>query len=183
MSDTIPENPTLDQLRVHYGVGRAYVISNEPRHKTHGYAFYKQTDIGLLEEGIWRELVRKAIISADETHLYQCLLEWEQEHCYWLRTKQQFEDYALGLHSRRIFDDRLWVSYVPFNQKYRPEHLEGLPLHWVENECCHVPGQVTEEQLQRGLASKTIHCANCGRWSAFTIITNEMEGLHNECDD
>lgn len=77
------------------------------------------------------------------------LLEWEQEHNYCNSSPKEMEMTALELHMARIFDDPLWVAYIPFNRKYRPEVLESARLVWVQTECCGIPGQITQEQLDQ----------------------------------
>lgn len=100
------------------------------------------------------------------------LLEWEQEHDYCHSSRKEMEMTALELHMARIFDDPLWVDYIPFNRKYRPEVLHSARLVWVKTECCGIPGQITQEQLDKSAGNTLgIPCPNCGRWSAFRICS------------
>ena len=118
------------------------------------------------------------ILKSGEQQLQKNLLEWEQEHNYCKSFLKEMEMTALELHMARIFDDPLWVDYIPFNRRYRPEVLESARLVWVQTECCRVPGQITQEQLDQSAGNALgITCPICGRCSPFQVCTpKEVSG-------
>ncbi|NBI85082.1 hypothetical protein D3Z47_02270 [Lachnospiraceae bacterium] len=155
---------TFETLRVRYGTGRSYLIRTEGRHKVHGYRKGVMTGLGDLELKEWKRLAMELVQTSQEQQLYQNLLEWRLEHnCR--RSDSEPEIDALELHMSRIFDDPLWVGYIPFNRRYRPEILDSSRLVWVKTECCGEPGEVTKERLE--YEDGRIPCPVCGRWSAF----------------
>lgn len=115
------DNVTFSDLRIHYRTGRAYLIRQEGRTKTYGYRKGMQTDLGDLEENTWVQLVSGLIQTSGEQQLQKDLLEWEQEHNYCHNSRKEMEIHVLELYTDRIFDNPLWVDYIPFNRKYRPE--------------------------------------------------------------
>lgn len=165
---------TCLDLRVHYRTGRAFLIRQEGRTKTYGYRNGVQTDLGDLEEKDWIQLAASLIRKSGEQQLHEELLEWEQAHNYVHDSRKEIEFRALELHMARIFDEPLWVDYIPFNRKYRPEVLASARLVWVKTECCGRPGQITQERLERAVSGTYgIPCPFCGRWSAFQVCTPE----------
>ena len=140
---------TFSDLRVHYGTGRAFLVRQEGRKKIYGYRKGIKTDVGDLEEKDWIQLASDLILKSGEQQMQKNLLEWEQEHDYCHSSRKEMEMTALELHMARIFDDPLWVDYIPFNRKYRPEVLHSARLVWVKTECCGIPGQITQEQLDK----------------------------------
>ena len=169
---------TFADLRVHYGTGRAFLIRQEYRRNVYGYRKGVKTDLGDLEEKDWIQLATGLILKSGEQQLQKNLLEWEQEHNYCKSSPKEMEMTALELHMARIFDDPLWVAYIPFNRKYRPEVLESARLVWVQTECCGIPGQITQEQLDQSAGNALgITCQICGRCSQFQVCTpKEVSG-------
>ena len=96
------------------------------------------------------------------------------EHNYSNQTETQLKQKALELHAGRIFDDREWVSYIPFHQRFRPQELEKAVLMWIETECCKRPGQVTKEQREKAVRmNERIICPHCGRLSGYRLCVPE----------
>lgn len=169
---------TFETLRVCYGTGRSYLIRTEGRHKVHGYRKGVLTELGDLELEEWRRLAMELVQTSQEQQLYQNLLEWRQTHNCRRRSGTELETDALELHMRRIFDNPLWVDYIPFNRKYRPEKLEPSRLVWVKTECCGKPGEVTKERLE--YEDGCIPCPVCGRWSAFEFCPDDKKQTEKE---
>lgn len=168
------DNVTFSDLRIHYRTGRAYLIRQEGRTKTYGYRKGMQTDLGDLEENTWVQLVSGLIQTSGEQQLQKGLLEWEQEHNYCHNSRKEMEIHVLELYTDRIFDNPLWVDYIPFNRKYRPEVLASAKLVWIQTECCKIPAQITQEQLEKNTSNTYgVPCPLCGRWSAFHICPPE----------
>lgn len=94
----------------------------------------------------------------------------------WITDKQEIERNALELHAYRIFDNPLWVDFVPFNEKYRPEVLENADLVWVVNEINPAPQRIPREKMERDNAT-SFHCHVCGKWIE---VKNQNGGTENE---
>lgn len=141
---------------------------NKVRHPWSGVA----TNIGEVEVTAWCEIAEALIARKGESHLLECLIEWESEHNYTRASRADVKKEALQLHIGRYFDRPLWVGFVPFNRKYRPEALNSARLVTVVTDCCNVPGEVTQEQIDHAWYG-TISCPCCGRWSPFHRIEGE----------
>lgn len=155
------------------GTGRAYTISGTGRDRKIGYRVGVTTKVGDIEQSEWKQLMHELIRSSGEEPLYLALVEWHKNTAF-LRTKKEVEDYALQLHSNRIFDNPLWVGYIGFNRKYRPEVLENAELVEILPHCCKQPGFITKERLDSASFSfdgPTVPCPICGRFSTFGVIT------------
>ena len=50
-----------------------------------------------------------------------------------------------------------------------PEALEAAHLVTVVSECCHTPGEVTQEQIDHA-ANGMVACPCCGKWSPFRCV-------------
>ena len=166
---------TFKTLRVHYGTGRSFLIRADGRNKVYGYRKGVMTDLGDLEVQEWERLAKELVRTSKEQQLYQNLLEWEKEHNYCGRSGKELETEALELHMLRIFDDPLWVDYIPFNRRYRPKVLDPLELVWVKTACCGIPGEVTKERLAHD--KERIPCPVCGRWSEFQLCTDDKKQI------
>lgn len=128
-----------------------------------------KTDLGEIEEKAWCQIAEALINRKGESALLKSLIEWETNHNYAHASKKVVRKEALQLHVARLFDNPLWVHFVPFNRQYRPEVLETAHLVTVVNECCNTPGEVTQEQVDQS-ANGMIACPCCGRWSPFHCV-------------
>lgn len=165
---------SFETLRVHYCTGRSYLIKGEGRNKIYGYRHGVMTDLGDLEKSEWISLMKELIEQHGEQVLQEHLRQWCQERFPRFHRKDELEQEALELHAARIFDDPEWVSYIPFNRRYRPEVLETARLVWIRTECCQTPSQVTMEQLDMvDHRDGRIACPVCGRWSQFRRYVKE----------
>ena len=115
---------TCNQLRIHYGTGRALHISGTGRDRKYTYRIGCMTDIGDIPIDDWNALARYIIERDNEQSLYDGLVEYAKS-CAWLHSKKECEEYALKLHISRIFDDTEWVAYREFNRTHRPWILQG----------------------------------------------------------
>ena len=177
-----PSELTFEQLRVRHWSGKD-TVSGVGRYKSHTYHHYAVTALGEIELAQWRKLAKELIARNNEQDLQANLLEWEREHNYTRMQPTALELESLDLHVSRIFDNPLWVYFVPFNQRYRPEVIEEAHLVWVKNVCCDEPGQTTQEQVDAARehdGSKIIACPCCGRWSAFEVIEDQTKELATE---
>ena len=78
------------------------------------------TDIGDIEESEWKGLMLDLIQRSNEMDIYEALKRWSKECCAWLHSKAEVEEYALELHSARIFENPSWAGYEQFCRDYAP---------------------------------------------------------------
>lgn len=114
-------------IRFQTHTGRAFLINDRGFEKKYGYRHGVETPIGDIEENLWCELMKELIEKNGDTELYEQLLEWYRDIPAAGHTKKEREFYALECFSHKSFDDKGWVDYIPFNQKYRPQVLIGSP--------------------------------------------------------
>ena len=177
INDYDPSELTFEQLRVRYWSGKDSV-SGVGRFKSHTYHHYAVTALGEIELEQWRKRAKELIARHNEQDLQANLMEWENEHNYTKMSPAALELESLGLHVSRIFDNPLWVYFVPFNQRYRTEVIEKAHLVWVKNICCDKPGLTTHEQVDAARdhdGDKIIACPCCGRWSEFETVNEPTE--------
>lgn len=167
-------NLTYEDLRVHFGTGRAYTISGSGRDRVTGYRTGMKCNLGDNEISEWAAMVRDLIVQTGEQELFQQLLTHMKEHNYTGSTKSKLELECLQLHAARIFDDPLWVDFIPFNQRFRPEVLRTVKLVCVMSECCKKTGFLTEARYrQRELGQRENFCPHCGRWTKISLVDNQ----------
>lgn len=154
-------------LRWKYGTGIDTSTGNG-YYKKVSYRHGVMTELGDIEESIWYQLMEQLIEKSGEQWLLDALVQWEKEHNYTRATPATIQKKALQLHSARIFDNPQWVCFLPFNRRFRPDALDGAHIMTVVNQCCGLPGEVTQEQIDRSY-DDTIYCPHCGRWSRFSI--------------
>lgn len=78
------------------------------------------TDIGDIEESEWKALMLDLIQRSNEMGIFEALKRWSKECCAWLHSKAEVEEYALELHSARIFENPSWAGYEQFWRDYSP---------------------------------------------------------------
>lgn len=162
--------PSFSDLRHLVGTGRAKHVSGEGRNKVYQYRHGVMCALGDIELSKWQDMMKELIRRSGEDALHRQLAEWEKEHDYVHRDKADFEQHVLKLHSVRIFDDPQWVDFVPFNQKYRPDALKGVPLATACTDCCGAPFLATRARLDRDGGENTC-CGICGRWSPYQVLS------------
>lgn len=141
---------SLSDVRWRIGSGIA-ISTGSGRDKKYHYRNGVITDIGDIEEHAWYQLVEQIAQRDNEIWLVDALITWEGEHNYASRSPAQIREEAWKLYSMRIFDQPEWVFYIPFNRRFRPDVLSGAHIVTVINDCCKRPGEVTQEQINRGL--------------------------------
>lgn len=120
----LPDELDYDMIRFQTHTGRAFLINDRGFEKKYGYRHGVETPIGDIEENLWCELMKELIEKNGDTELYEYLFEWYQDIPVAGHTKKEREFYVLQCFSHKIFADKRWVDYIPFNQKYRPSILE-----------------------------------------------------------
>lgn len=164
---------SFSNLRWKYGTG-VDTSTGKGYYKKVSYRNGVMTDLGDIEITVWGQLMEQLIEKSGEQWLLDALLQWEKEHNYTKASAAKLRESALELHSARIFDDPEWVCYIPFNQRFRPSALEQAHTVTVVNECCGLPGEVTQEQIDRAYNGE-VCCPHCGRWSKFEIYEPQTD--------
>ncbi|MCC8026640.1 MAG: hypothetical protein LIP16_15240 [Clostridium sp.] len=169
VSGVDPASINFSNLRWKYGTG-VDTSTGKGIYKKHSYRNGVMTELGDIELKVWFQLMEQLIEKSGEQWLQNALLQWEKEHNYAKASAAKLQESALELHSARIFDDPEWVCYIPFNKRFRPDVLEQAQLVTVINECCGLPGEVTQEQIDRAAYNGSVCCPHCGRWSPFKRV-------------
>ena len=165
---------TFEDLRVHFGTGRAYTISGKGRDRVMGYRVGMQCDLGDIEISEWIAMVKELIVQTGEQELYEQLHTHMKEHNYTKATKSELEQQVLELHAARTFDNPLWVDFIPFNKRFRPEVLRTVKLVSVMPECCKKAGFLTEARYrERDPNCDENFCPHCGRWTKISLVDNQ----------
>ena len=154
-------------LRCRFQTGRSYVISGEGRNRVYGYRTGVQCDLGDIERTEWADMIRELIQQKGEQKLQQQLLQHLKDHNYAKETKAELEFKALELHADRIFDNELWVDFLVFNQKNRPEVIASTRLILIMPECCKNPGYLTQTSYEENESYN--YCPHCGRWTEISL--------------
>ena len=174
---------TFADLRVHYGTGRAYTISGKGRDRVTGYRVGMMCNLGDIEVTQWCEMVRNLIVQTGEQELHQQLITHMKEHYFVKQSKAEFEQQALELHAARIFDNQLWVDFIPFNKRFRPEVLRAVKLIPVMPECCKKVGYLTDARYrERTPPQEENFCPHCGRWTKISLVDIKKEKGDNSYD-
>ena len=164
----------FEDLRVHFGTGRAYTVSGKGKDRVTGYRIGKKCNLGDIEVSEWIQMVRGLIEKTGEQELHQQLLTHMKEHNYTKATKSELEEEGLELHAARIFDDPLWVDFIPFNERFRPEVLRTVKLVSVMPECCKKQGYITDARYrERTTHEEENFCPHCGRWTKISLVDAE----------
>lgn len=124
---------SFSDLEHRLATGQAYTKSGSSRNRVMGYRNGVMTRLGDLEASVWETLIRDLIRRSGEDRLFHALIQWSTDNCPWLHSMSEIEQYALELHSSRIFENPKWAGYSEFNRKYRPEkgdtneHSQEIP--------------------------------------------------------
>lgn len=164
---------SYEDISCQVSVGRSFIRRTEGRHKEYGYRFGVKTRLGEIALEEWQALAKKVIDFHGEHQIFEDLLEWERERG--LHRRGEIVQHTLDLHIMRIFENELWVDFIPFNKKYAPERLEKVPVVMVTMECCKKPGIITRKRLQHDTAGiqdiKKTFCPICGAFQPILEIT------------
>lgn len=163
---------TFENLRYHYGTGRAYTISGTGRNRVTGYREGVKTNLGDLEISEWMDLMQQLIEKSGEQAIYAALIEWLTEHNYRKASKSEIAREAMVQHSYRIFDNEEWVDFIPFNRRYRPQALSGVEIVKVFTSCCPKWSRITKRRMEcdKSIYGSRITCPICGRLSEYKTI-------------
>lgn len=166
-------NLTYEDIRKHYGTGRSYNTSTAYK-KSHRYRVGVATNVGDIEISVWTEIAKRLIIRNGETELYRKFCSWENEHCPYPRTKEDAANKNLDLFIDRVMDSPAWADFLAFNEKYRPELLEGVETVTVFTWCCRKSGVITKALFERQY-NNTVHCMHCGRNSEYVLLKEQND--------
>lgn len=164
----------FEDLRVHYNTGRSYTISGSGRNRVMGYRTGMWCNLGDIELSEWKTMARELIAREGEQELFQQLYSFLMECNHAKSTKTELEIKVLELHISRIFDNQLWVGFVPFNRRFRPETLHTVKLVSVMPECCQKAGFITDARYRKGSPSRDENfCPHCGKWTKISLQENQ----------
>lgn len=162
---------TYDDIECRYGTGRDQVTGTG-RNKCHQYRIGIMTKLGDIEKEEWKKVVYAMIIRDGESELFDALKYWLRRNNRWLKTEEEIESFTLNQFSSRIFDNELWVSFIPFNKRFRPHILSATNIVTVETVCGH-RGEVTRSQIDQEAGkgeNARICCPECGRYVSFSVV-------------
>lgn len=163
----MPEHNFVD-LRCQYRNGRALHISGKGRNRVYDYRTGVQCELGDIERDEWIRLVKEAIGRVGEQELYEQLLQYLKDHNHTRDSWSELEFKALELHAARIFDNELWVDYLRFNQRFRPEIIDPTRLILVMPDCCKTAGRLTRARFLENPEYNC--CPHCGRWTQIRFM-------------
>lgn len=167
-------NLTFADIRIKYGTHQS-VSEGAGRFKIRKSRTGYQTEIGDIQEDVWRQLAEIVVKQANEEDILNRLLEYVNA-LPWMKneTAANKRDEALELHMSRIFDRPGWISFIPFNESWRPEVIAAAEIVEVIPNCCQKPGRVTAQQIMNRGDGLTVPCPHCGRSVAFKRVTEEI---------
>lgn len=158
---------SFSDLKWRYGTG-IDTSTGKRQYKVHSYRNGVMTKLGDIEVSVWYQLMEKLIERENEQWLLDALIQWECENGYDKKSVSTQRKKALQAHASRLFACPGWVGFVQFNKRHRPEVYAKANIVTVITECCSLPGEVTQEQIDIAYAD-TVHCPHCGRWSNYVL--------------
>jgi len=150
-----------NDIRCLANIGQAW-SEGKRRNKVHGYNYCIRTRLDDFKVSEWIKIAKSLISKNNEDELYLNFKE------YYAKIKWADEKYVLGCFVDRLFDDLLWVGFIPFNQKYRPDIIKDMNFVSVKNECCDEFGLITIVRYEYD--NKTNYCPVCGRFSSIEYV-------------
>lgn len=159
---------TVADIRWQHGTFRTF-SSGSGRDKKYWSRSGVQTSIGDVQEELWYRIAEHVAKRDGEGWLVDALVEWECVHNYRELKSAELREEALCSYSHRLFDNPRWVLYIPFNRKFRPQVLETAGLVTIMPNCCNIPGETTQAQIDHAYQHQ-ICCPHCGRWTEFSIV-------------
>lgn len=156
------DNLQMSDIRHLYRSHRAEITVLNHR-KTTTYRADIVTPLGQIPLEQWKQIATQLIQRDNETEIYEQLKQYVIDTCAYLRGTDHLEEYALELHTNRIFDNPAWVGFIPFNTAHRPAAIKDIELVLVTPPCCQKPGYVTKAQIDYGIPDSA-YCPHCGRW-------------------
>jgi len=147
---------TYSDIRSLANIGQAWA-EGKGKDKIRGYNNWIRTRLGDFVLAEWIKLAKTLISKNNENELFLNFKE------YYSKIKWADEQYILNCFVERLFDNDLWVGYIPFNQKYRPDIIKDMAFVSVKNECCDEFGLMTIARYESD--KKENYCPVCGRFS------------------
>lgn len=124
MEGKLPENVTYDDIRLMYHTGKFIRDYGSQDKKAGKYRIGVMTKLGDIEEKDWIRYAEELVRRNNEVALFKQLKSWYRQTTPWLRDEKDLHRYSLECFVARIFDNRGWVDYVAFSERYRPEVLK-----------------------------------------------------------
>ena len=124
MEGKLPEKITYEDIRLMYHTGKFIRDYGSQDKKAGKYRIGVMTKLGDIEEKDWIRYAEELVRRNNEEALFKQLKSWYRQTIPWLRDEKDLHRYSLECFVARIFDNRGWVDYVAFNERYRPEVLK-----------------------------------------------------------
>lgn len=166
---------SYEDISIRNLTGRTVYLRGEGRNKEYRYCNGCMTNIGDLEEEQWIK-VAKCLIREKyhENEFLSWMTEWVIERCPWHTKAIDRERTALSGVVERLFDNELWVDFIPFNEKHRPDILTTAEIVVILPECCKKPGRTTKVRLMHDASPNgreiETYCPHCGRWARVDLL-------------
>lgn len=163
---------THENLTVLHETGQSVYVSGTGKDKVFRYRVGKQTEIGDIEQSVWKGLVKQLIEKSGEEELLNQYREWVRANVPWIWNVKTAEMGALELYVSQTHLKRSWWGYVSFNMAYDPDRLNDDPtLLRVLPDCCKKELRVPPEGIrQNHLEQQVISCPHCKDSSTFTYL-------------
>ena len=152
---------TFSDIHWRYGTFQPY-STGSGRDKKYFSRSGVATPIGDIQEDLWYQVAEHIAKREGEEWLVDALTQWNKEHNYMKESPSELRKDALQSYSHRLYDNPRWVDFIPFNRRFRPEVLESARLVTIVTDCCKIPEQVTQEQID-GARKGEVSCPHCGR--------------------
>ena len=121
---------SFSDIRCHYETGRNITEKSIGQYVRNTYRVGVMTNVGDIEKAEWEALVMYLIEKNGEQELFNSMMEWYKSNHKWAT-----RSYVLQCYASRLFDDKGWCDFIPFNAKYRPDKVAELQLNPATAEC------------------------------------------------
>ena len=170
------EQYSYRDLRKHYSTGAVITEGSGP-YKTHSCRSGVQTDIGDIREALWMDLVEELIEIKGDQWLLKAFEEYFSANAFskcWDKKKLKIS--ALDSVTSELCNDKCWVGYLAFNEKYRPDVIAPEDRVMVVTDCRGKPAAATPELIawDTCIHSGQITCPICGKLSPFRYADDPL---------
>lgn len=133
------------------------------------------TPIGSILQDVWYDVAVKIIYREYDGWLLDALDEWLREYgsqVYLAGSSKAAKDEmarkeAIEFTVSKQYDNEAWVSFIPFNFKYRKSALGGKVFLKTVSSCCKKPGLISP---QVNTYNGNYYCPHCGRMAPAEIL-------------
>lgn len=119
----VPAGWTYEDIRVRVYTGQFIRDYSSQDKKAGRYRSGMLTKHGDIEEHEWVAYAEELVRRNGDEELFRRLKNWYRDTINWFENEKDLRKYALVCLIDGIPNNPLWVDYVAFNSKYRPELL------------------------------------------------------------